>query len=197
MSVDFPGGEGGFAEPINMREQLACNMVRNRSTPLDKLLLLGMWRSEHWRDGKLLNVHWAKNDITTPAKNSLFDTMFNAATQVAAANWCAGLISNASFTGYNAADTMASHSGWIEWTNYTQTARVAWGQGSAAAAAITNASPITFDITGATGTVRGLFICTNNTKGGTTGLLWSAASYTNTVDVVPGDQIRSTYSLSC
>ncbi len=179
---------------LNMREELGVSMNRLRDM-FDKMPLIGVWKSEHWRGGRLIGVHHAPNDITTPAKNSLFDTMFNAATQVAAVNWVAGLINDSGFTGYNPADTMSSHSGWTEWTSYSQTARVAWGQGSAASAAITNASPIQFDING-TGTIRGLFIVTNNTKGGTTGLLWSAASYTSTVPVVPGDQIRSTYSLS-
>jgi hypothetical protein len=178
-----------------LSENLVANMTRMRQM-LEQIPLVGKWRSEHWRSGKLLDVYDTHNDITTPAKNSLFDTMFNAATQIGASSWVAGLIDNSGFTGYNASDTMSSHTGWTEWTSYTQTTRVAWGQGAASAAAITNASPITFDING-TGTIRGLFITTVATKGGTTGLLWSAASYSSTVAVVPGDQIRSTYSLSC
>lgn len=166
----------------------------------EKLSLIGIWRTEHYRkdaQGKLslLDVYIIKNDFTTLGKNSLFDTMWNAATQVAAANWCAGLINNAAFTGYNPADAMSSHAGWTEWTSYSQTNRVAWGQGVASAASISNASPMVFNIT-ANGTLRGLFLTTQNTKGGTTGLLWSAASYSSTVDVTTGDEIRSTYALS-
>ncbi len=188
---------GGPGDAFKLSEDVVMNgVIRNRALPILSLLLKGIWRSELWRNGRHIDTFYAKNDITTAAKNSLLDTMFNAATQVSAGNWCAGLINNSGFTGYNAADTMSSHSGWTEWTAYTQATRVAWGQGSAASAAITNATPMQFDING-TGTIRGLFVTTVNTKGGTTGLLWSAASYTNTVDVVPGDQVRSTYSLSC
>ncbi len=182
-------------DKMYLAEELVANMTRMRKM-LERLPIVGKWKSDHVRNGVVIGVYETFNDITTPAKNSLFDTMFNAATQVSAGNWVAGLINDASFTGYNSTDTMSSHTGWTEWTSYSQSTRVAWGQGSAAAAAITNASPITFDITG-TGTIRGLFITTVATKGGTTGLLWSAASYTSTVAVVPGDQIRSTYSLSC
>ncbi len=182
-------------QKMNLSESLVANMTRMRQM-LEALPLVGVWASEHWRGGRLLDVYHTHNDITTSAKNKLFDTMFNAATQTAAVDWVAGLIDNSGFTGYNASDTPASHTGWVEWTSYSQSTRVAWGQGAAATAAITNASPITFDING-TGTIRGLFITTVATKGATTGLLWSAASYTSTVAVVPGDQIRSTYSLSC
>ena len=180
---------------VHLNETPEMNISRFREL-INNLPLVGFWRCEHYRGGKLLGVHTAKNDITTVGKNKLLDCMFNAATQVAAANWCGSLINNAAFTGYNIADTMAAHSGWTEWTSYSQTTRVAWTQGAAASAAITNSSPMVFDING-TGTIRGLFVTSDNVKGGTTGTLWSGASYTNTVDVIPGDQIRSTYSLSC
>ncbi len=185
---------------ISLKEIAQFGMSRSRGG-FEKLPLKGRWDVEHWRKNKhgelyLLNKETIFNDITTAGKNKLFDTMFNAVTQQLSTDWCAGLINVASFTGYNPADTMASHAGWIEWTAYSQTTRVAWTQGSASAAAIANSSPMIFDING-TGSVQGLFITTNNTKGGTTGNLWSAASYTSPVAVVPADQIRSTYSLSC
>lgn len=180
---------------IKFGENLLANMRRMRDK-LDMLTIVGKWHTDHYRGGKKIAEYDILNDITTAGKNSLLDTMFNSATQVASTSWYAGLINNASFTGYNAADTMASHSGWTEWTSYSQSTRVLWGQGATASATITNASPIVFDING-TGTIRGLFITTVATKSATTGLLWSGASYTSTVDVLPGDEIRSTYSLSC
>lgn len=183
---------------VNENPQVIVNRIKKL---LDNMPIIGLHRTEHYRRDergnlKLHGVHWAKNDITTVGKNKLLDTLFNAAVQQLSTDWCAGLINNAGFTGYNIADTMSSHTGWTEWTAYSQSTRVAWTQGAAASAAITNSSPMVFDING-TGTIRGLFITTVNTKSATTGLLWSAASYTSTVDVVPGDQIRSTYSLSC
>jgi len=190
---------------FNIHDKAACQVVRGgvllNSDGLakqgeDKIPFIGKFRTEHWRKGKLIDVREILNDLTTVGKNAILNTYFNELTQIVTANWCTGLINNASFTGYNIADTMASHGGWTEWTAYTQTTRVAWTQGTAASAAITNSSPMVFDING-TGDIRGLFVTTVNTKGGTTGVLWSAASYTSVVSVIPGDQIRSTYSLSC
>lgn len=188
-----------FNDSLKLHEGAACNVSRKRDIT-DDLPLRGKWVTEHWKRKKsgtlyLHDTYVINNLITTLAKNKLFDTMFNAATQQLAADFCGSLINAAGFTAYNIADTMASHTGWVEWTSYSQATRVAWGQGAAAAAAITNASPMTFDIN-APGTIQGLFITTVATKGGTTGLLWSAASYTSPVAVVSADQIRSTYSLS-
>lgn len=184
-----------------LHDKLGMSMNRFRQL-VHSLPLIGLHKTELWRRNQhsghfeLINTFWAKNDITTVGKNKLLDCMFNSSAQVTSTDWCAGLINNASFTGYNAADTISSHAGWTEWTSYSQTTRVAWTQGAASAAAVTNSSPMVFDIN-ATGTIKGLFIVSQNTKGGTTGTLWSAASYTSTVDVQSGDQIRSTYSLSC
>jgi hypothetical protein len=184
-----------YHNKLKLKETLGCSVVRKPSIH-ELLNLKGRWLSELWRNGEKIGEFVAFNDITVAAKNSLFDTFFNGATQVTPSNWCAGLINAAGFTGYNVAtDTMSSHPGWAEWTNYSQANRVAWGQGATAGGGITNASPIVFDIT-AGGTIEGLFITTNNVKGGTTGLLWSAASYTSPPVVSIGDEIRSIYGLS-
>ena len=183
-------------EKLNFQELLSCLGVRRKPKHVESLNLKGKWLSEIWRNGKKISEHVAYNDITTTGKNTLFDTMFNAATQSTSSSWCAGLINASGFTGYTVAtDTMSSHSGWTEWTGYSQTTRVTWGQGSTSGASITNASAMVFDIN-ASVTVQGLFITNVNTKGSTSGLLWSAASYTSPPVCNSGDEIRSIYSLS-
>jgi hypothetical protein len=185
-----------FQQRMNLREGLTSNVTRKRPIN-DPLTLRGHWVSELWRKGKLISVHEAHNDIVVVGKNALLNTFFNALLQITPGSWCAGLVDANGFTGYNVAtDTMSSHPGWVEFTGYSQTVRPAWGQGTAASASISNASPMVFDLT-VTGTVQGLFITTVNTKGSTAGVLWSAASYTNPPACVPSDEIRSTYGLSC
>ena len=185
-------------QKLNLMEDLAAHITRKRLIS-DSLTLKGLWVSELWRKGKKISEHYAPNDICTAGKSSLLNTFFNAALQVTPGSWCAGLVDANGFTGYNVAtDTMASHPGWVEFIGYSQTVRPAWGQGSvpSSSSSISNAAPMVFDLT-ATATVQGLFIATVNTKGSTAGLLWSAASYTNPPACVPGDEIRSTYGLSC
>jgi hypothetical protein len=181
-------------EKIPSSENLISSTIRNRNLN-EEVKGFGWWKIWHLRYGKIINQFVIPNLVTTAGKNRMLDCMFNEGTQSLTANWCGGLINLAGWTGYNVGDTMASHGGWTEWTAYTQANRVAWGQGAGSAGAISNASPMVFDING-TGTVKGLFICDNNTKGGSTGLLWSGASYPTQNDVQSGDQIRSIYGFS-
>ena len=163
--------------------------------PVDKLLLKGKYYVEHYRNGELLGKYEVFNDITNVGKNYIFDVMFNDGTQIANNSWFIGLINLTSFSALAAGDTMSSHSGWIEFTAYSQSNRVAWGSGAAASQSVTNATPATFDMNGS-GTVKGIFITSSNTKSGTTGTLWSTALFSADVPVVNGDQLKITYTLN-
>jgi hypothetical protein len=150
---------------------------------------------EHYRDGKLLDIYSLHNDITNEGKNTILDVMFHDGTQIASTSWYVGLISNSGYSALAAADTMASHGGWTEFTGYTQSTRVAWGPGAASGQSTTNASPATFDIN-ATGTLKGIFVTSNSTKSGTTGKLWATGLFAADVPVSNGDQMKITYTVS-
>ena len=166
--------------------------VHNR----ERLELKGTWMVDHYRQDSLIAQIKIDNLIVNTGKNSILDTMFNAATQTAAASWFAGLINASGFTTIVAADTIASHAGWAELTaGYSQATRPLWGQGAASGQAITNAAPIVFSMT-ATNTVQGLFIATVSTKGSSSGLLWAAASFPTALPVVNGDELRCTYNVA-
>ncbi len=150
---------------------------------------------EHWRGGKLFDVYEIENDITNEGKNEILDIMFSDGSQIAASSWYIGLISSSGYSALAAADTMASHSGWTEFTGYSQATRVAWGPGSPASQSITNASPATFDIN-ASGTLKGIFVTSNSTKSGTTGKLWATGLFSADVPVTNGDQMKITYTVS-
>ncbi len=184
-----------------MKEELkfmdAINAVLRRGPSLeDKIDIKGYWNVEHWRGGQLLSKFQAPNLVVNVGKNSILDVYFNGATAIAANSWFKGLISLASYSTIVAADTMASHAGWTEFTAYSQATRPLWTQGSAASQAVTNASPVVFSINGA-GTVKGGFITSNSTKSGTTGTLWSAALFPSDTVVANLDELRTTYTLSC
>lgn len=160
-----------------------------------KVGLHGQWQVDHYRQGQFVQKLDFPNDITNEGKNTLFEVMFHDGTQIAASSWFIGLISNSGYSALAAADTMASHAGWTEFTAYTQGTRVAWGPGAAASQSITNSSPATFDIN-ASGTVKGIFLVSNSTKSGTTGKLWATALFAADVPVSNGDQLRATYTVS-
>ena len=113
--------------------------------------------------------------------------------------WYLGLITGPGVT-TNAADTMSSK-GWTEFTGYSNSTRVAPSLAAATNAnpsVVTNSgSPATFNIN-ATGTVGGGFLTSNDTKGGTTGTLFSEKAFSSPGDrsVVSGDVISVTYTFS-
>lgn len=159
------------------------------------LPLKGRWKIEHFnKDGELLGVYDVPNGITDAGLNYLLDAGFDAGTPVT--SWYIGLIDNAGFSALANADTMASHTGWAENTAYSNSTRPQWTCGAASSRAITNASTVDFNINTNSQSINGLFITSNSTKSGTTGTLWSTASFGSPVALNNGDVLKTTYSLS-
>jgi hypothetical protein len=101
-------------------------------------------------------------------------------------------------TSYAAADTLASHSGWTEFTNYSG-ARKAVTFGTATVAdpsVLATSSAVSFTISSSGGVVAGAFLCT--VASGTSGVLFSEADFQSPGDrtVVSGDTLNVTYTFS-
>lgn len=158
-------------------------------TMKDVLALLGgRFNIEHHRKGKRINVFDFKNGITDEGMNNLLDVHFHAGTQIT--TWYFGLIAG---TGTLAAgDTLASHAGWTEFTDYTGN-RLAWVEDAPASRSITNSTTTDFPITGS-GTLKGAFLASVAT--GTAGILWSTGLFNADVPVANADTLKVTYTLS-
>lgn len=152
---------------------------------------------EHYRNGVITLKANFFNMITNIGKNTILDTCFNGITPISNASWSIGIIDNASYTAVSATDTAASHAGWIENIGYSGGVRPAWGSTFASAQQITNPTAVTFNITVSSATYQGIFIISNNTLNGTTGVLWSTALFPSTVPVANGDQIKISYNIAC
>lgn len=158
--------------------------------------LRGRIQVEHYdRFGRFKGKYDVPNGITNEGKDKILDDMFNDGTQTANNSWFLGLVDLSGFSALADTDTMGSHGGWNEFTSYSEANRVAWGSGAASSQSITNSSPATFNITGS-GTVKGVLVPTNNTKGGTSGTLWATALFAADVPVSNGDQLKITYTVS-
>lgn len=139
-----------------------------------------------WRDT-------IENLVVTVGKNDLLDKYFAGSAYTAA--FFMALVDNTSFSAYNAADTMASHAGWLESVAYSNSTRpaVTWASASAGSKASTATD---FNIN-ATATIRGVFITTISTKSGTTGILYSGGDFTGGNKPVANlDTLRVTYTAS-
>lgn len=117
------------------------------------------------------------------------------------ATWFIGVYGAGASNTPAAGDTAASHAGWTEVVAYSQATRPAVTFGTATTAdpsVISNSSsPAAFSIN-ATTTIGGAFLISNSTKGGTTGILFSAADFAAPGDrsVVSADTLSVTYTFS-
>ena len=117
------------------------------------------------------------------------------------ATWYIGLYGSGASNSPAAGDTMSSHIGWTEAVPYSQATRPACTFATPTTAnpsvATNSASPAVYSIN-ATATVGGAFLVSDNTKGGSTGTLYSASDFTSPGDrsVVSGDTLNVTYTLS-
>ena len=143
--------------------------------------------------GKLIGVYRIPNGIVDEGMNDILDVYFHNDSQ--STLWYIGLVDNDSFSAFNDADVMNSHAGWIENTDYSEGTRPQWTMGAASSRQITNGSTVDFSIN-STEVLKGIFICDNNTKGGTSGVLWATAAFSSTVSVSSGDTLKITYTVS-
>jgi hypothetical protein len=151
------------------------------------------------KDGNLKWEAKSPNLVVNVGLADMNDKYFSGSGYTAA--WYIGLYGAAASNNPAAGDTMSSHAGWTEVTDYSQSTRPAATFGSATVAdpsVIDNSGSVAaFSINGTT-TVGGAFLTSDNTKGGTSGILFSASDFQSPGDrsVVSGDTVNVTYTFS-
>ena len=147
------------------------------------------------------NLKWEEknpNLVVNEGLEDMNDKYFSGSAYTAA--WYLGLITGpGSGTTIAAADTLASHAGWTEYSYYTGNRQaVTFGGATLADPSVIDNSgaPNAFIITAPGGTVAGAFLCTVAT--GTVGILFSASDFQSPGDraVVAGDTLNVTYTFS-
>jgi hypothetical protein len=149
------------------------------------------------KDGNLKWEDKAPNLVVNQGLKDMNDKYFSGAAYTAA--WYLGLVTGpGSGTTFAAGDTLASHAGWTEFTNYSgNRGAVTFGAATTAdPSVITNPAPVQFTITGAGGTVAGAFLA--SVSSGTSGILFSESDFQSPGDraVVSGDVLNVTYQFS-
>jgi hypothetical protein len=165
---------------------------------------------ESAKGGGVFHVQCFDKDGTLKWEDSMHNLVVNVGLQDMNTKYFSGSAYTAAFflglvtgpgssTTYAAADTLASHAGWTEFTNYSGNRKtVTFGTATTADPSVidNSASPAQFNITSAGGTVAGAFLCDVNS--GTSGLLFSEADFQSPGDrvVVSGDTLNVTYTFS-
>ena len=188
-----------FNDKVKSKDVASSSLVAGGSAA-DSASAKGVYKIQcHDKDG---NLKWEDEAPNLVVNVGLQDMNAKYFTGVAyTATWFIGLYGAGASNTPAAGDTMSSHAGWTEVTAYSQATRPACTFGTPTTAnpsvATNSASPATFSIN-ATTTVGGAFLTSNNTIGGTTGTLYSAADFSAPGDraVTNGDTLSVTYTLS-
>lgn len=179
--------------PLNAKEEIEALVARQRLIA-DSLegLIHNPFNAEHWRKGKLIARHKGMNGITTEGKNFILDVMFGKGTPETQTDpWYIGLINNSPTPSLADGDTLASHSGWSESSDYSGN-RKEWSDADASAGSKASSSTSDFAID-ATVTIYGIFVCGVAT--GTSGKLWTTGAFTAPIALVNGDTLKVNYTI--
>jgi hypothetical protein len=162
----------------------------------------------HDKDGNLKWEESFPNLVNEVGKELLLDTLLRTTSTYTTVGPYLGLIGGASPTFGTGTDTMTSHAGWTEFTNYTVGGSAVRGTAVFSASTSTGSTPtnvttcsassITYTITGGGGTVSGCFLVTgsgaSSTQSNTGGVLYSAGAFAVAKITTAGDTVAVTYS---
>lgn len=153
--------------------------------------------------GNLLWTERIKNIVVTEGLDDVLSKYFEGSTYTAA--WFVGLVDNASWTAFAATDTAAkitttanppTTNGWQEWTDYDEANRQTLTLGTASGGSIDNVGNLATFTINDTGTLKGVFLVSTNTKGGTTGVLFGEVAFGSTQAVVATNVIEVQITLT-
>ena len=159
------------------------------------------------KDGNLKWEESFPNLVNAIGKELMLDTLLKGSSYSVTGPFL-GLIGGASPTFGTGSDTMTSHAGWTEFTNYTVGGSAVRGTAVFASATSSGSTPsnvttsaasaITYTITGGGGTVGGCFLVlgsgASSTQSNTGGTLYSAGAFTTAKITTAGDTVSVTYS---
>lgn len=148
------------------------------------------------KDGNLKWEEKTHNLVVNEGLQDMNDKYFKGVSY--SATWYLGLVNNSPTPSFAAGDTLATHAGWAESTDYSGNRKaVTFGSPTLADPSVVSnsGSPAQFSMTG-TVTVDGAFLASVDT--GVLGVLFSVASFQAPGDrsVVSGDTLNVTYQFS-
>lgn len=159
----------------------------------EKIKMGGRFIGQIVRKGEVIDEFDVHNLVVNQGLNDNLNTYFNAGAQIT--SWYMGIFQgNYTPVASDTASSIASNS--TECSSYTSSTRPAWSPAVPSGQSITNsASRATFTFN-ASVTVYGGFLISNNTIGGTAGVLFAGAQFGAAKSVVNLDQLLLTYTFA-
>jgi len=165
-------------------------MTNEINASSDDLEFGGVYKHAVFRKGvRITPWEVADNLVVTEGRTHLLSVGFNQGSQVT--TWFGGLLGAA--TSPAAGWTMTDIT---EFTNYDEAVRESYVEDTPAAGSVTNTTTMDFTISVDSSTVYGAFLCSDNTKSGTSGTLMSAALFANARVLYDDDVLKVTYTLN-
>jgi hypothetical protein len=158
----------------------------------------GMKRTTHYliecvRDGKTIWTEEFDNLVVTAGLTDSLDKHFKGSGYTAA--WYVGLTGNT--PNFVAGDSMASHGGWTEVTNYSFATRPQLQLGDVASGSVDNSSnKASYTISAGGADVGGAFVVNDSTKSGSTGVLYGGGAFSQNRALLQDDVLNVTVTLT-
>lgn len=159
------------------------------------MFFVNTYEVECWRDGVMIWSESNRNIVVNEGLDDVLDKYFKGSTYTA--SHAVGLTTGTPT--FAAGDTLASHAGWTEFTNYDEANRPdLTGSLSAVSGQSTDntANRAIYTISAGGGTIGGAFVSVDNTKGGTTGVLYGGAAFTTDRVLAEADELRVAVTLT-
>jgi hypothetical protein len=153
----------------------------------------GVFVAEFYRGGKKTDELSSHNLVVNTGLNDILNCYLNAGSQQA--TWFLGIFQgNYVPVASDTAASIATNS--TECSSYSGATRPQWVPAAPSGQSITNSAARATYTFNATVTIYGAFLISNNTIGGTSGVLFSGAQFGASKNVVNGDQLLLSYQFT-
>lgn len=163
------------------------------AVPKSEMKVGGVFTGQLIRDGKVIDEFQDHNLVVNEGLNRILNVMFSGTAQSAA--WYMGVFEgNYTPVATVTAATIATAA--TECSAYSNATRPIYTSATSTTQNVTNSANRASFIFNATKSIYGAFLISDATKGGTSGVLFSAARFTGVKNVESGDELLLTYTFN-
>lgn len=161
--------------------------------PPSNIAVKGHYHGQIIRNGVVIDDFEVDNLVVNEGLNTMLDVMFHGSTQIT--TWFMGVFEG-NYTPVATVTALGIAAAATESTAYASSTRPEYVEAAAASQVTTNVANRASFVFNATKTIYGAFLISNNTKSGTSGVLFSAARFSTAKNVESGDELLLTYSFT-